>query len=80
MNWRRSEFIRPTNDDPAVDKLLTEIKNHIKGNEELTRQAVDGWTRILHFGDHYGTPYARKVGREFLESLNRAEAENPKSR
>ena len=62
-----------------MDKPLAEIKSHIKGNPELTKQAADGWTRILHFGEHYGTPYARKVGREFLESLNPAEDRKPKS-
>jgi hypothetical protein len=72
------QFIRPTNDVPAVDKLLADVKSHIKGNPELTKQAVDGWTRILHFGDHYGTDYARKVGREFLESLNHAKDGKPK--
>jgi hypothetical protein len=62
-------FIRPTNDDATVDQLLAEIESHIKGNADLTKQAIDGWTRILHFGDTYGTAYARKVGREFLDKL-----------
>jgi len=79
LNSLLRQFIRPTNDDPTVDKLLAEIKSHIKGNPDLTKQAVDGWTRILHFGDHYGTDYARKVGREFLESLNQAKDGKPKS-
>ena len=79
LNSLLRQFIRPTNDVPAVDKLLADVKSHIKGNPELTKQAVDGWTRILHFGDHYGTDYARKVGREFLESLNQAKDGKPKS-
>src|SRR5262245_31564440 len=62
-------FIRPTNDDATVDQLLAEIESHIKGNADLTKQAIDGWTRILHFGDTYGTAYARKVGSEFLDKL-----------
>lgn len=64
-------FIRPTNDDATVDKLLAEVKEHIKDNADLHQQAVDGWTRVLHFGDTYGTEYSRKVGRAFLEELKR---------
>lgn len=61
-------FIRPTNDDATVDRVLADVKAHIKDNADLTKQAADGWTRALHF-EHYGTPYARKVGREFLDQL-----------
>jgi len=63
------QFIRPTNDDATIDRVLAEVKAHIKDNADLTKQAADGWTRVLHFGDRYGTPYARKVGREFLEQI-----------
>ncbi|MEW6303107.1 MAG: hypothetical protein AB1705_06530 [Verrucomicrobiota bacterium] len=63
------EFIRPTNDDATVDRVLADVKASIKDDADLTKQAVDGWTRVLHFGDRYGTPYARKVGREFLDKL-----------
>jgi hypothetical protein len=69
LNSLLRQFIRPTNDDATVDKLLAEVEGHIKGNGDLTKQAVDGWTRILHFGDRYGTAYARKVGQEFLDKL-----------
>ena len=62
-------FIRPTNDDATVDRVLAEVKAHIAGDDDLKKQAVDGWTRVLHFGDRYGTAYARKVGREFLDGL-----------
>jgi len=62
-------FIRPSNDDAAVDKVLAEVREYIKGNADLRKQAIDGWTRILHFGDRYGTEYARKAGREFLAEL-----------
>jgi hypothetical protein len=64
-------FIKPTNDDATVDALLVEVKEHIKDNAELKQQAIDGWTRVLHFGDHYGTEYSRKVGRAFLEELKK---------
>lgn len=62
------QFIRKENDDATVDGVLAEVKAHIKDNPDLTQQAIDGWTRVLHF-DHYGTAHARKVGREFLDQL-----------
>jgi hypothetical protein len=62
-------FIRPTNDVATVDALLTEVRSYIKDDAGLKQQAIDGWVRILHFGDHYGTEYSRKVGRAFLEEL-----------
>ena len=51
--------------------LLAEVKAHIEGNADLKKQAADGWTRVLHFGDHYGTPYSRKIGQEFLDGLKK---------
>lgn len=65
------QFIRPTNDDATVDKVLQDVRAHIMGNADLKKQAIDGWTRVLHFGDRYGTEHARKVGRDFLEELQR---------
>ena len=47
------------------------IRDRIKDNADLQKQAKDGWIRVLHFGDRYGTEYSRKVGREFLEQLKR---------
>ena len=64
-------FIRPTNDNAAVDRVLAEVRAHIKDSPELRKQALDGWTRILHFGDRYGTEHARQVWRGFLEQLQR---------
>lgn len=64
-------FIRATNDVATVDRLLGEVKGHIKDSPDLRKQALDGWTRVLHFGDRYGTAYSRKVGTEFLEELKR---------
>ena len=63
------QFIRPTHENETVDRVLNEVKAHIKDNPDLKQQAIDGWTRVLHFGDRYGTPYSRKVGVEFLASL-----------
>jgi hypothetical protein len=64
---RRS--IRPDNDDADVDRLIAEMESYVKGNADLTRQAADGWRRILHFGDRYGTAHARKAGAALLERL-----------
>lgn len=63
------QFIRPTNDVATVDLRLKEVEGLIKDNADLTQQAIDGWTRVLHFGDRYGTEYSRKVGTEFLGRL-----------
>jgi len=65
-------FIRPTNDNATVDAILAEVKTHIGSDPDLRRQAADGWTRVLHFGDRYGTEYSRKIGAEFLKSLQTA--------
>ncbi len=65
------QFIRPTNDDATVDRVLADVKAHIKDNADLKKQAIDGWTRVLHFGDRYGTAYARQVGTQFLDSLKK---------
>lgn len=65
-------FIRPTNDKATVDAILAEVKTHIGSDPDLRRQAADGWTRVLHFGDRYGTEYSRQVGAEFLKSLQPA--------
>jgi len=70
-------FIRATNDVATTDKLLADVKAHIQSKPDLQKQAIDGWTRVLHFGDHYGNEYSRKVGREFLESLQKSTAPRP---
>ncbi len=62
-------FIRPTNDNATADAILAEVKEYIANDPELRKQAADGWTRVLHFGDRYGTEYSRKIGTEFLKSL-----------
>lgn len=62
-------FIRPTTDNATADAILAEVKEYIGKSPELRKQAADGWTRVLHFGDRYGTEYSRKIGAEFLKSL-----------
>ena len=63
------QFIRKENDEKRVDGVLNEVRAHIADNAGLTQQAIDGWTRILHFGDRYGTAYARQKGQAFLAEL-----------
>ncbi len=70
-------FIRATNDVATTDKLLADVKAHIANQPDLQKQAIDGWTRVLHFGDRYGNDYSRKIGREFLESLQKSTAPRP---
>lgn len=74
LNSLLRQFIRPTNDVITVDLKLKEVEAHIQGHADLTQQAIDGWTRVLHFGDRYGTEYSRKVGSEFLARLKRQPA------
>lgn len=62
-------FIRPTTDNATADAILAEVKEYIGKDPELRKQAADGWTRVLHFGDRYGTEYSRRIGAEFLKSL-----------
>lgn len=69
LNALLRQFIRPTNDTATVDNVLKEVETHIQGNADLTRQASNGWVRVLYFGDRYGTPYSRKVGQAFLDRI-----------
>ncbi len=62
-------FIQRSNDDATVDKVLAEVEAYIGGNDDLTRQAINGWTRVLHL--RYGTEYAQKAGRTWLEKLKK---------
>ncbi|MCF7785091.1 MAG: hypothetical protein K9N47_03160 [Prosthecobacter sp.] len=64
-------YIRKENDDATIDRMLQDVRDYIKDNDELKKQAADGWTRILHFKDVYGTPYAVKQGQAFLEELKK---------
>ncbi|MEZ5385470.1 MAG: hypothetical protein R3F13_08145 [Prosthecobacter sp.] len=64
-------YIRKENDDATIDRMLQEVREYIKDNADLKKQAADGWTRILHFKDRYGTPYAVKQGEAFLEEIKK---------
>ncbi|MBM3457680.1 MAG: hypothetical protein FJX77_04005 [Armatimonadetes bacterium] len=62
-------FIQPTNTDAAVDRVLGETEQYVKGNPDLTKQAINGWVRVLAIP--YGTPYAQKAGQTFVEKLKK---------
>jgi hypothetical protein len=61
------KFIQKANDDATVDGVLQEVQAYIKGNPELTKQAIDGWTRVIFL--KYGTDYAQKTGQAMVEKL-----------
>jgi hypothetical protein len=60
-------FINKDNDRATVDRLVKEVRAYVKGNPDLTRQAVGGWTRVLYL--KYGTEYAQKAGQTMVEEL-----------
>lgn len=62
-------FIQPTNADRRVDEVLKEVAEYIKDKPELTKQAQEGWIRVLHL--KYGTAYAQAAGQKFVESLKK---------
>ncbi len=62
-------FIQPSNDNERVDKVLAEVREYIKGNDDLTKQAIGGWTRVLHL--KYGTEYAHKAGQTMVDELTK---------
>jgi hypothetical protein len=62
-------FINKDNDQAAVDRVVKEVRQYVKDNPELTRQAIGGWTRVLHL--KYGTEYAQKAGQAMVEELKK---------
>jgi hypothetical protein len=60
-------FIQKSNDDATVDRVVGEVQDYIKGNKDLTKQAVDGWTRVIYL--KYGTEYALKAGQAMVVKL-----------
>ena len=71
LNRLIRQIIRSTNDVATVDRLLKEMVDHVGKDADRRKQAEDGWVRVLHFGDRYGTAHAREVGRGLLERLQR---------
>ena len=62
-------FINQDNDQATVDRLVKDVRAYVKGNPDLTRQAVGGWTRVLYL--KYGTEYAQEAGKAMVEELNK---------
>lgn len=62
-------FIQKSNDDATVDKVLAEVQDYIKGNDDLTKQTINGWVRVLHI--KYGTEYAQKAGQAMVDKLKK---------
>ena len=60
-------FIQKSNDDATVDRVLAEVQDYIKGNKDLTNQAIDGWTRVIYL--KYGTEHALKAGQAMVAKL-----------
>lgn len=77
VNRLLRQFIRSTNDVATVDRVSIEVRKHVQGNLDLTKQAADGWTRVLHFGTNYGNEYSRKIGREMLEVWGKENTQKP---
>ena len=62
-------FLQLSNDQAKVDQVLKEVEDYVKGDVELKKQAAAGWERVLYL--KYGTEYAQKTGKEFVEKLKR---------
>jgi hypothetical protein len=63
-------FINRQNDEKAADKVIADVREYVKGDRDLTKQAIDGWTRVLHL--KYGTEYAQKAGQQLVDELKKA--------
>lgn len=62
-------FIQKSNDDSRVDALVKQVEEYVKGNADLAKQAIDGWTRVIYL--KYGTDYALKAGQAMVDRLKR---------
>ncbi|MBI3880844.1 MAG: hypothetical protein HY301_12400 [Verrucomicrobia bacterium] len=62
-------FIQKSNDDATVDKVLAEVLDYIKGNDDLTKQTINGWIRVIHL--KYGTEHAQKAGQAMVDKLKK---------
>lgn len=62
-------FIQRTNSNERVDQVLGQVREYVKGNDDLTKQAIDGWRRVLAV--KYGTEYAQKEGLNFVKELRK---------
>ena len=64
-------FIQPTNTDADVDTVLKDVEAYVATVPDLRKQAINGWIRVLAIP--YGTPYAQKVGKTFVEKLQKTQ-------
>ena len=62
-------FINKENDPGTVDRLVKEVQEYVKESPDLTRQAIGGWTRVIHL--KYGTEYAQKAGQAMVDGLKK---------
>jgi hypothetical protein len=62
-------FIQRTNSDERVDQVLNQVRDYIKDNNDLTKQAMNGWIRVLAV--KYGTEYAQTKGAALVEELKK---------
>lgn len=68
LNRLLRSFIRKTNTDEEVDRLFHSIESLSKESIELQIESVDMFELMLSFPDRYGSSYAQKKAREFLNS------------
>jgi hypothetical protein len=52
-----------------VDQVLNQVRDYIKDNNDLTKQAMNGWIRVLAV--KYGTEYAQTKGAALVEELKK---------
>ncbi|MBT5928049.1 MAG: hypothetical protein HOH33_15690 [Verrucomicrobia bacterium] len=52
-----------------MNTVLDQVKAYIKDDTDLTKQAMNGWIRVLHV--KYGTDYAQTQGATFVSELKK---------
>lgn len=62
-------FIQPTNSKEAVDKVLADVRAYVRESDELKKQTVGGWVRVIYL--KYGTDYAREAGQALVDELKK---------
>lgn len=62
-------FMQKPNEDATVDTVLRQVEAYVKDNEQLTKQAIEGWTRVIYL--KHGTEYARKAGQAMVDRLKK---------
>ena len=62
-------FIQPMNSKEAVDQVLADVRAYIKESDDLKKQTVGGWVRVIYL--KYGTEYAREAGQKLVDELSK---------